>query len=156
MSETTPSTQANGSRESAPADRAAALLQGALDKYRQNVTDDVDRAQVRYGFTLYHSLKPEEKVEHLQRLGFEPQDEIDHYNLGCAAALQENFDLAIDHFQKAVAAAPKMVQAHHNLALSLERAGRANEAKGSWAKVVELTEQTDERAAVEAHVATLG
>jgi tetratricopeptide (TPR) repeat protein len=133
-----------------------ALLDTAMERFRLNLSKDMDEAQQRFGFTLYHSLSPKEKVKHLEALGFEARDGIDQYNLGCVAALQGNFEAAIGHFEKAVADQPDLFQAVHNLALSLERAGQTPEAKRHWGRALELASDETERREIEAHIAALG
>jgi tetratricopeptide (TPR) repeat protein len=137
-------------------ERMSALLDRSVEQYRTEASEDVEKAQDRFGFTLFHSLAPEEKVLHLKKLGFEPRDAIDHYNLGCAEALQENFEAAIAHFEKALAEKPEMAEAVHNLALTLEKAGRMADAKSRWSKAMELTRSSEERSQIESHIATLG
>ncbi len=133
-----------------------ALLDDALTKYRMDLEQDLDGAQGRHGFTLFHSLAPEEKVALIERLGFKPQDGIDHYNLGCVAAGQENFKAAVSHFEKAVDGDPQWIEALHNLALALERAGRKTKAREAWGRCLEACGAGAARAAVEAHLAELG
>jgi tetratricopeptide (TPR) repeat protein len=144
--------------EKAPESQATglALLDTAMERFRLNLSKDMDEAQQRFGFTLFHSLSSQEKVKHLEALGFEPRDGIDHYNLGCVDALQGNFESAIAHFEKAVADQPDLFEAVHNLALALERAGRTPEAKKRWARALELASDEGERREIEAHIAALG
>ncbi|MBN1476170.1 tetratricopeptide repeat protein [Candidatus Sumerlaeota bacterium] len=144
--------------ERAPESHATglALLDTAMEQFRLNLSKDMDEAQQRFGFTLFHSLTPQEKVRHLEALGFEPRDGIDHYNLGCVDALQGNFESAIGHFERAVADQPDLLEAVFNLALSLERAGRTPEAKKQWGRALDLTSDEAERREIEAHIAALG
>lgn len=140
----------------APAvDGGAALLDAELSRYRKSLEEDLEGAQRRYGFTLFHSLSPVEKVIHLKRLGCEARDGIDHYNLGTALALQENFAEAIVHLEKALAENPNWPEALHNLALALERAGKRDKARAEWERLLKLDLPPEDREAVEAHLKTL-
>ncbi|NUP89025.1 MAG: hypothetical protein HUU25_04290 [Candidatus Sumerlaeia bacterium] len=132
-----------------------ALLDDAMAKYRLELGENLESAQQRHGFTLFHSLSPEEKVAHLKRLGFAPQDGIDHYNLGCVAALQENFEEAAAEFGKAVKE-NEFFEAVHNHALALERAGKSAEAKTKWKRALDLAHSDDERERIREHLASLG
>jgi tetratricopeptide (TPR) repeat protein len=154
--ETPVAAEAPESEQRQVVDTALALLEGAVAKYRQNLDQDFDGSHARYGFTLFHSLKPHEKIQNLTRLGFEPRDGVDHYNLGCVAALQENFDLAVTHFEKALEEHPEFADAAQNLALALERGGRSEDARRQWRRCLELTLTEPDRAAIEAHLAELG
>lgn len=140
-------------------ERSSALLNGSLAKYRTELEQSRETAQDRYGFTLYHSLTPAEKVLHLEQIGFESiggHDATDEYNLGCAKALQGNFDAAIAHFERALADEPKWADAVHNLALTLEKAGRLEEAKAHWKKCLDLVADSEGRAKIQAHLGELG
>jgi len=135
-------------------DDAFPPLDGAIEKYRRALGQDRDAAQARYGFTLFHSLKPEEKVHHLEEAGFQPQDWEDHYNLGCVAAGSENWPQAISHFEKALKELPSHFETAFNLALAKERAGK--DAKADWKRAKELAPSDDERAKIDAHSASRG
>jgi tetratricopeptide (TPR) repeat protein len=137
-------------------ERPCPLLDKSMAKYRHNLSESTESAQDRYGFTLFHSLRPEEKVQHIEKLGFEARDAIDHYNLGSAAALQENFEVAVKQLQRAVELDPQFADAVHNLALALERAGRVDDAKGQWRRYLELSPAGESRSMAEAHLHELG
>jgi tetratricopeptide (TPR) repeat protein len=156
MPETSSTPPEHGRRPRAPGESGSALLESALSKYRHEIAESFESAQHRYGFTLFHSLSPEEKVTQLKRLGFGAQDGIDHYNLGCAEALQGNFEAAVKQFQAVVSEAPDWFEAAHNLALATERAGRADKAKALWKRALDLAGTPEDREAIEAHLAGRG
>ncbi|MGQ0811670.1 MAG: tetratricopeptide repeat protein [Nitrospiraceae bacterium] len=61
-----------------------------------------------------------------------PNDEgVGHYQQG-------HWDVAMDHFQKAVKADPNSAVAHYNVALTLDKMGKHDEATTSFKKALEL------------------
>lgn len=61
----------------------------------------------------------------------ENDEGVGHYKQG-------HWDVAQGHFRKAVAAEPKLVEAHYNLGLALDKMGKHEDATASFKKVVEL------------------
>ena len=155
MAETSPTPESGESPSAMSTEATSALLNRSMEKYRQELGENLEEAQRRYGFTLFHSLKSQEKIDHLRRLGFGPHDGIDHYNLGCVDASQANFEQAAAHFEKAVAEQPDWFEALHNLALALERAGQADKARRQWRRCLEVAPES-EREAIETHLSGLG
>ncbi|HLZ33283.1 MAG TPA: tetratricopeptide repeat protein [Nitrospira sp.] len=56
---------------------------------------------------------------------------VSHYKQG-------HWDVAIEWFQKAVKADPNLAEAHYNLALALDKAGKHTEATAAFKKALEL------------------
>lgn len=67
-----------------------------------------------------------------------PQDAVALNGLGNEYLEQERFDLAIDYYRRAVAAAPRLIQAQKNLAFTLSLANRLDEAEAEFRKALEL------------------
>ena len=61
----------------------------------------------------------------------ENDEGVGHYRQG-------HWDVAQGHFRKAIAADGKLVEAHYNLGLTLDKMGKHEEAKAAFQKVVEL------------------
>ena len=61
----------------------------------------------------------------------ENDEGVGHYKQG-------HWNVAEGHFRKAIAADPKLVEAHYNLGLALDKMGKHEAATASFKKVVEL------------------
>jgi len=61
----------------------------------------------------------------------ENDEGVGHYKQG-------HWDVAEGHFRKAIAADAKLAEAHYNLALTLDKMGKHEDATASFKKVVEL------------------
>jgi Tfp pilus assembly protein PilF len=61
----------------------------------------------------------------------ENDEGVGHYRQG-------HWDVAEGHFRKAIAADPKLSEAHYNLGLTLDKMGKHEGATASFRKVVEL------------------
>jgi tetratricopeptide (TPR) repeat protein len=108
------------------------LYKRELERYRTHLQRGFESAYKIYGFTLFHSLLPEEKVEIFQQLGFEPKNPEDFFNVGCIAAQKEDYTKACKHFRKTIELAEDFEQAYYNLAICLERLGEFNDAIENW------------------------
>ena len=133
------------------------LYEREVDRYRHHLErGGFEAAYPMYGFTLIHSLQPEEKVELFQKLGFDPKTPEDFYNLGCVAAKKENFEKAREYFEKTIDLAPDFEQAYYNLAVVLENLGLESEAAEKWGIFCEfLDENSSEATIVTQHVEEL-
>ncbi|MEQ8821510.1 MAG: tetratricopeptide repeat protein [Sumerlaeia bacterium] len=126
-----------------------------LERYRETLRSSAATALDRYGFTLLNSLNPAERAATLRDIGFELNDAIDFYNLGCHAATEENWSEAIVHFKRAVDIDPDMTAAYYNLALCYEKTGHVPQAKATWNVYLSASDNEDERSRIESHVAEL-
>jgi len=98
--------------------------------YEKAVEIDPDSALTVLNFSTY--LMNAGKVEKARRLlqNFlidNPDSAYAHYNLGLAFHSAGNYNVAVEHYRKAVEFAPSMVQAWQNLVLTLEISGRLEE-----------------------------
>lgn len=133
------------------------LYKFELHRYRTALKRDLGQAYKRYGFTLFHSLDAMERIHWLHEIGFVPTDEIDFYNLGTAAAAQENYQQAKDWFKKALKVKPDMLSAIFNLALCYERLNSQQKANELWEEYLKLLDpaQDDQIKAVKDHLASM-
>ena len=111
---------------------AKSLYEKELDHYRMFLEHGFDTAYNYYGFSLFHSLSPEEKVEIFKKLGFEPKTPEDFYNLGCLSARDEDYQTARKFFEKTIDMAADFEEAYYNLALTLEKLGKDKAAIENW------------------------
>ncbi|MBN1899912.1 hypothetical protein JW926_01140 [Candidatus Sumerlaeota bacterium] len=122
------------------------LYEKELEKYRVFLQYGFDVAYKYYGFSLFHSLTAEEKVETMQKLGFEPRNPEDFYNLGCLAAQKDDYVNASKFFQKTIEMAPDFEEAYYNLAISQENLGEEKEAIENWETYSEFLEEDSSEA----------
>ena len=108
------------------------LYDEEMQRYRSFLDRGFDKAYNHYGFTLFHSLSPEEKVNLFQELGFDPINPEDFYNIGCVAAQEEDYKKARKFFEKTIEAAADFEEAYHNLAIVLEKLGEMEKAREYW------------------------
>ena len=108
------------------------LYQRELERYHVFLQYGFDVAYKYYGFSLFHSLLPEEKVEIMQKLGFEPKNPEDFYNLGCLAAQKEDYVSAREYFEKTIDMAADFEEAYFNLAITKENLGEEEDAIQNW------------------------
>ena len=139
-----------------PAPPQKSLYDKEIDRYRLYLQRGFDTAFKYYGFTMFHSLSSEEKIELFKKLGFEPKNPEDFYNLGCLAASNENFKEARDFFQKTIEMAADFEEAYYNLALAQERLGEDQKAIDNWELYSEfLDEDSSESILVADHISEL-
>jgi tetratricopeptide (TPR) repeat protein len=133
------------------------LYKFELQRYRTALKRNLDQAYKRYGFTLFQSLEPMERILWLHEIGFVPVDEIDFYNLGTVAVAQENYQQAKEWFKKALKVRPDMPEATFNLALCYERLANVQKAIELWQEYVKLLDPArgEEIETVKNHIATL-
>ena len=63
---------------------------------------------------------------------------ICHYNTARAYAMLDMNDEALEHYSKALQAAPRLVQAHNNIGMLLNQSGRFDEASEHFKKAIKL------------------
>jgi tetratricopeptide (TPR) repeat protein len=142
--------------EKSPSQPQKSLYEKEMERYRIFLQHGFDVAYKYYGFSLFHSLSNEEKVEILKKLGFEPKNPEDFYNLGCMAAKREDFAAARNFFEKTIALAADFEQAYYNLALTLESLGQDKDAIRNWEIYNEfLDEDSSDTLLVSQHIAEL-
>lgn len=132
------------------------LFEIEMKRYAKALEADTDAAMRQYGFTLFHSLPPLEQVALLEKLGFEPATAHDHFARAALAISREDYRAAVTHLQKCLAADPEFADAVYNLALCHEKLGNKTQAVQQWNRFLELTESSEDRSAVAAHLAQLG
>jgi len=149
--------QASAEAEVQQAQPQKNLYEREVERYRHHLQrGGFDAAYPMYGFTLIHSLQPEEKVDIFQKLGFDPKTPEDFYNLGCVAAKKEDFIKAREYFEQTIDLAPDFEEAYYNLAIVLENLGQESEAVEKWEIFCEfLDEDSTEATIVTQHLEEL-
>jgi tetratricopeptide (TPR) repeat protein len=114
------------------------LYQMEVDRYRATLKLDVDVAFGRYGFTMAHSITPEEYVRCRQEMGFKHRGAVDWYNLGCAAAKDESWSEAIRMLGKCLAEDKTFAPAMFNLAAVHEAREDFDKARKCYLKYADM------------------
>ena len=129
------------------------LYEKEIERYRVFLQHGFDVAYKYYGFTLFHSLSNEEKVDIMQKLGFEPKNPEDFYNLGCLAAQNNDFNQARKYFEKTIELAADFEEAYFNLAMTHESLGNEKAAIENWEIYSEfLDEDSSEAIHISQHI----
>jgi tetratricopeptide (TPR) repeat protein len=108
----------------------------AAEHFRDALAIAPDRlpARVRLAESLFESGNVEESARHFAALVKEPAPEpVAELGLGRIAAAERRHDVAVLHFQKAVALFPELGAAHYALALSYRALGRPDDARRALA-----------------------
>jgi tetratricopeptide (TPR) repeat protein len=141
--------------DAGPTETVADFYDHEVDRYSAALDEDLEDAMQRYGFTLFHSLPFTKQLELGRKLGFEPRDAVDFYNLAGVEIEAERYEAAIKLLQQALKADGQFADAAYNLALSHERLGNRGEAAKQWNRYLELTEDDASRQQVQAHLAEM-
>ena len=131
------------------------LTEQLVEQFSSAIDKDGKKAFGRWGFALFHSLSDEKAYAELVRLGFEPRDALDFYNLGCHHAAQKNYSKAIDAFHQSLKLDPDMAEAKYNLALAQENSGDNGNARKTWNQYLENCEDTEEASEIKSHLTEL-
>ena len=131
------------------------LFYEELDQYRKVMGEDLKKAKKIYGFTLFYSLEPMEKVELRDKLGFKPKDAVDYYNQGTYYLAKEKIAKAIDFLSEAVKMKKEFKEAYYNLAIAYEKSNDNKNAKKCWESYTSLTDDDKEKKEISKHIAEL-
>ncbi len=132
------------------------LYDRELSRFRDEIKRDPATAVRLFGFSLVHSLQPDERVQLMKALGKDPEVAEDFYNLGIGQARQGNWAEAAALFRKAVEKNPKFADAQYNLALSYERAGLNSQATQAWNAYADSLPAGTDKADFKKHASELG
>lgn len=143
-------------KESQPSLPQENLYKREMERYRTHLQRGFEPAYKIYGFTLFHSLMAEEKMDIIQQLGFKPKEPEDFFNLGCIAAKKDEYPKACEHFRKTIELAEDFEQAYYNLAICLEHLGEFKDAIENWKIYCEfLSEDSSEAPMIAKHIEEL-
>lgn len=126
-----------------PQEEAKDLYHREIERYRHAVQENKDEAYRRYGFTMAHSVEPEEYLAYCLEMGFEPETAVDFYNLGNVAVKNEDLDGAIDYYEKALSIDKQFAPALYNLAAVHEQKEDTKKAADHYKKYADLVAKLD-------------
>ncbi len=132
------------------------ILDENLGRLRNALIGEGADAFARYGFALFHSLPADEQILHKEAMGMAPRDATDHYNLGVAYAMREQYDKALTHWRTAFRQDPELHQALFNMAVLAENAGKMADARKHYQAYCEAIDDADEAEQVRSHLAEIG
>lgn len=132
------------------------LYEKQLEQFRKLVRENAEEALNIFGLWYIHSLTPEEKMELYERLGFEPRQAQEFYNLGLRSALQGDYKQAESYFKKSLEENPEFNEAIYNLALTYEHLGNIKKSIELWQLYQErIGTQHPEYSTIRSHIRTL-
>jgi tetratricopeptide (TPR) repeat protein len=134
-----------------PAQHHAALL----ERFRETLGAEGEKAYARWGLSLLYSLDDEQIETQRQALGLKPRDALDHYNHGCLLARREQYAEAAKAFEQAVKLDPALAEADFNHAFALECAGQKIPARKAWVAHLEKFADTPDAAEIKQHLTAL-
>lgn len=148
-------TQDNGADMAMDPHDPTDFFESEISRYSANLEADPEETYQRYGFTLFHSLPPAQMVLENQKLGFFRGDAVDTYNLAGLELAKDNIEGGLELLEKSYKMDDSIADAAHNIALCYEKLGRKADSIKMWKRYVELAEEDEDRAPVEAHLAEL-
>lgn len=124
-----------------------------VGRYSAALDEDLPGTMKRYGFTLFHSLPFAKQLELGRKLGFEPKDAVDFYNLAGVEIEKERYEAAAKLLQQALKLDGQFADAAYNLAICEEKLGNRNEALKQWTRFLELCDDEAVKLQVQAYLA---
>ncbi len=131
------------------------FFESEISRYSANLEADPEETYQRYGFTLFHSLPPAQMVLENKKLGFYRGDAIDTYNMAGLELAKNNIEGGLELLEKSYKMDDSLADAAHNMAVCYERLDRKADALKMWKRFLELAEDEEEIAPVEAHLKEL-
>lgn len=126
-----------------------------LQKFRSLIVKDSEAALDQFGISMLYSLNPAERVSALRGLGYEANEAKDFYNLGVHAIQEDNWTEAIVNFKQAIDLDNTMTEAIFNLAICYEKTGHTPQAIQTFEIFLDVTEDENDKAAVQEHITEL-
>lgn len=115
-----------------------------LEDFKSSLENGPEGTYRRWGYAWMHSMGDEDAMAQRVALGYKPVDALDHYNLGCLQAADEDFGTAARSFGKAIELDATLNEARYNHALALETAGKAADARQAWKAYLEASGELSE------------
>jgi len=111
------------------------MLPQAIENYQRVVelAPDWIEAHINLGVAYYQTGQlSEARAAFVAAVALDPLSGISRYNLGCTLEELGEYDLAIEHLQRAARAMPGHADVHFNLALAYEKRGERGAARAHW------------------------
>jgi tetratricopeptide (TPR) repeat protein len=111
------------------------MLPQAIENYRRVVelAPDWIEAHINLGVAYYQMGQlSDARAAFVAAVALDPLSGISRYNLGCTLEELGEYDLAIEHLQRAARAMPGHADVHFNLALAYEKRGERGAARDHW------------------------
>lgn len=119
----------------------------ALDYYNSALDIRPNEPEALYGKAIYlqNSGRKEQAIEQYKyMLTLDSNHVFAWYNQGyIKLEIEDKPEAAVRYFEKTIEIQPEYVEAHYNLGLSKERAGRVDEAIGHFRRALEINPQYD-------------
>lgn len=131
------------------------LFDTELNAFREAINENHEAGLKRFGFALFHSLPPADRIALMEKLGLCGETALDFYNLGTARALAGDHEMAAQLLEKAVQTDADLAEARFNLALTLRQLGRNDEARAQMKEFSQITDSPTDREAAESFLAEL-
>lgn len=131
-----------------------------MNGYRAALAETPEKADRRFGWTLFHSLPEEQRLRRRAELELKmPEHASNHYNSGVLAASDGDWDTAVAEFKTAFEMNPELAPALYNWAVATEEKGNVAESCVLYLRFIDLAENTDSRAddvaRIKAHLAEM-
>jgi tetratricopeptide (TPR) repeat protein len=120
------------------------LYEFEINRFEELYEKDPNYAFQRYGCTLFYSLDPDKIFNMMQKYEWQTQEPLDFYNLGASLCVEENFDEAMQNFQKAESMGCDRPELYYNMALIHEDKEDKDKAKEYFQKYIDASEQWDD------------
>jgi tetratricopeptide (TPR) repeat protein len=111
------------------------MLPQAIENYQRVVelAPDWIEAHINLGVAYYQMGQlSDARAAFVAAVALDPLSGISRYNLGCTLEELGEYDLAVEHLQRAARAMPGHADVHFNLALAYEKRGERRAARDHW------------------------
>lgn len=137
--------------EEKPSPASLTFSDDLVSRFGGALESDTNEAYQRWGLAMFHSIDEGQAHAELSKLGLEPRDALDHYNIGCTHAAAGRFKDACASLETSLALDPAFYEAKYNLALAKEQTGEAETARKLWTEALELAGE-EEAGAIRQHI----
>ncbi len=93
---------------------------------------------------FFYSLEPDKTFNMMQKYEWKTEEPLDFYNAGASLCEEENFDEAMQNFEKAESMGCNRPELFYNMALIHEEKKEKSKAKQYFQKYIDSSEQWDD------------
>ncbi len=120
------------------------LYEFEIERYRELLEKNPEYAFQRYGLALLYSMPTEETFTLRREFGWKNREALDYYNMGVIDCIEEKFNDAMKHFEKAESMECEQPELFFNIAAIYEERDDIKSAKEYYQKYIDLAEQWDD------------